>query len=463
MKTHKLTQLISKNQIEWFMYNISAVVITHAALFNDLLDTRHFGTPLINNPSLMRKIFGTTDAGYYLEAGIQLDSLSKVTSDTLWIFNLWPPGQPIVLGAILRIIKNDEIFGLVLGSLIATTWGVFLGFLAWEAKKHFGRMIAMLFLVLPATVGPLKNWIFGYGMFYAESFSTLFFFVGLIVMIKYLRSESDIGVIVFSSVISSSFFAAAAYFRASFYSIIYVFSIVGIISASILILKYVFKGFKVLKFDSKNLSRTLIFSATAFICMSILMAPWLSFLETKVNGTRDWSKVGEIFVGSIWSSRSSSADFIRDGGVGWACEIDPIKCHEISVKQSNPKTSLTISELALEGVRVIISNPIDYSKDRIKFIGLAWFSNENSGIGQDLNLPLGVALLMGNLFVIFLFFKNSKKLKLSIPLVFPILVVVFLPNLIGHIEVRYLIIPKLLPLLIPLLAENSSNVKSGRN
>ena len=73
-------------------YIALSVSLTLLVVFSHGLSTVHFYTELYADPLKIREIFGPSDAGSYLSAAIQLDTISSLSPETNWIINLWPPG-----------------------------------------------------------------------------------------------------------------------------------------------------------------------------------------------------------------------------------------------------------------------------------------------------------------------------------------------------------------------------------
>lgn len=439
----------SSKVIIWLFLGI---VATFSVVFSHGLSTEHFGTPLLNSPQKMRELFGPSDAGSYLNAALQLDAISKIAPDNYWVFSLWPPGMPVLDAAILRLIPNDLWFGVILGATVATLWGLFLGYLAYLTYKKFNIWLGLFFLLFSVGIGPIHDWILDFGIFYSESFSTLFFFFGLTLVIKFFRSDARVENLILPATISGVTFAAAAYFRAAFFNIYYWLVLVAVLAGTSLIIRCISRVIRNAKPEKEkrfNKIKILIFSGVAAISMHVTMNPWMGYLEKTINGTGQWSTVGGAFIAGIWTERESHPGFIQEGGVGWGCKIDPVKCNQIQIAQQNPDTVLNTKKLFKEAVLSAAAHPIEYLQDRIKFNGLAFFSSEYSGVGKNTNIPYGLAILGAFGYVVRLMLQNRIFLFSSTLLVLPLLFIVFAPGLIGHVEVRYLITTKLIFLLLP--------------
>lgn len=100
-----------------------------------------------------------------------------------------------------------------------------------------------------------------------------------------------------------------------------------------------------------------------------------------------------------------------------------------------------------EATLVAFKNPVEYALDRGKFIGIAWISAEDSATFKHPFSALNLVGLVGFFVILTKRFTTSWPLRLSITSIYSTLLI---PLLIGHIEIRYLLPFKLLPLLLPI-------------
>ena len=439
-----------------FAYITLGVLLSLLVVFSHGMNTVHFDTELYADPIKMREIFGPSDAGSYLWAAIQLESFSALPPEENWIIMNWPPGMLVLEALILRFLQNDLYFGVVLGVFTAFAWGSFLGYSAGLVHKLFGKVLAILLLVFVVSVGPIHDSILGYGLFYADGFGTLFLLVGITFLILSQRENYVYSQKLSYGVVSGISFAISAYFRATYINILYALLATGLTCL------VVFVSWKISRNGVRQLTQIkhaiesagVFFIATAamFICVNPWMTvpPDLREYGDTIRDTREWSVVGDSFIGGMWIEREEQVFFLRDGGIGWACEIDPEKCAElIELNLTQPTLDITHKQLT-EAILVAFKNPGEYVLDRGKFIGIAWISSE---IGQNLNgfnhpfSALNLVGLIGFFVILIKRFTISWPLLISITAIYSTLLI---PLLIGHIEIRYLLSFKLLPLLLPI-------------
>jgi hypothetical protein len=120
------------------------------------------------------------------------------------------------------------------------------------------------------------------------------------------------------------------------------------------------------------------------------------------------------------------------------------------LKLAQPTLDITHKQLS-EAILVALKNPVEYALDRGKFIGIAWSSSELGQMADVFNHPLSALNLVGLLgfFVILVKrFARCWPLFVSITTIYFTLLI---PLFIGHIEIRYLLPFKLLPLLLPVV------------
>lgn len=433
-----------------FGYVALGVMLCLSVVFSLGINTVHSNTELYADPIKMREKFGGSDAGSYLSAAISVDLNNSLDPETTqWVIAFWPPGMLVLEALILRFLQNDLYFGVVLGALTALAWGCLLGYVGIVVHKLFGKLLAILLLVFVVSVGPIPNWILDDGLFYADGFGTLFFLAALTFLFlsqkeNYVRSRK-----LSYGVLAGISFALSAYFRATFINALYVLLATGIACLVIFILLKIRRNscqhLTQIKHSIEAAVVFFIAAAAMFICVD----PWMTYKE-EIRGTREWSVVGDSFIGGMWVDRDEQPSFLSSGGIGWACEIDPDKCAELNdLKLTQPTLDITHKQLS-EAMLVALKNPGEYILDRGKFIGTAWISLGYGSLANVLNHPLSALNLVGlvGFFVILIKrFVRGWPLLLSVSAIYLTLLI---PLLIGHLEIRYLLPFKLLPLLLPI-------------
>jgi hypothetical protein len=125
------------------------------------------------------------------------------------------------------------------------------------------------------------------------------------------------------------------------------------------------------------------------------------------------------------------------------CEIDAETCQKLSdLKDSQPTVDITHLQLT-EAMKVALKNPVDYVADRGKFLGIAWSSSELGQMADVFNHPLSLLNFTALIAFFVIIIKNRKILWPSLLAISLISLSVFIPLLVGHIEIRYLLPLKL--------------------
>lgn len=122
-----------------------------------------------------QKAFGDGDSGSYISYGKVLLTDLSFKMD-YWFVRLWPPLFPMVIAAVIGFTGEDQ-YLLKMTIVSILVWSsVFLFFIKhlFSGKKQIGIIIFSLLLLLPE----FRGVILGSSVFYAESLSTAFFFLG---------------------------------------------------------------------------------------------------------------------------------------------------------------------------------------------------------------------------------------------------------------------------------------------
>lgn len=440
---------------------IAALASSYFAIFSQGFATVVQGADLSDSKEELAATFGYSDSGSYLKAAIDLESFGEIRPDFFWVYNLWPPGMPFLEALLIRLEPLIP-FPLAYAHLIWILWSMLLAWLGWMIRRQASLIYAIAFIALSSQLTPFSDWIFGYGLFYAEGISSLFFLTGLVLFIRgtlrhphggqFTAQSIRIGVLVGLS------FGAAAYFRASFSVLLQAGIALLILGAIILLLN----ALRVAPLRLKSLFqagvRRGVIPMTALATMAAVMLPWQVFASNAVRpGDLSWSTVSGSFIAGTWADRTSTASFLAEGGVGWACHLDPVQCREISELMDSSSAAFdqaavpSVSELGQRALFVALNNPIEFVSDRFHFFMKGWFASE-TGIGIPANSGGFVNAILLGVFLVALrpHLQRGYYELLAIPLLAASQVV---PLIIGHVEPRYFIPIKLLILCLPALLD----------
>jgi hypothetical protein len=442
-------------RVEFFLV-LFILVTALVSVFPNGVDSVHLGAKLSDSPQELFEIFGLSDSGSYMRAALELQNLGGLTPDKYWVIGLWPPGMVILNAALIQVFGDG--FGVAYGLLTVTVWTALLSAFGIKILRRFGSIAAFASSALVLASGPMQIWIFDSGLFYAEGFSTAANLSGLILLINSSRSLDRKAMISYG-IFAGICFAVAAYFRSSF----------SLIEPALLLLTVIFSIlFLLSRYSSKLrgsksiLSSSSISLGSAWITMFLLMEPWLRFTELAIRpGERYWSAVSGNFFRGAWTQRSEMPDFLAFGGVGWACEIDPVFCEEVRVYEGSTGQLLDIGTISAMTVQTALLNLDKYLLDRWDFISTGWFSTEAS-MGNP-GILWGSFFLFGLAVVLVLVVRETLGRNFVVASSLFLSVIIVLPLFVGHIEPRYFIPLKMLVILIPwiLSPRNTHDLKNS--
>lgn len=425
------------------LYVILLVVVS---VFPQGFQSLHFGATLTDTPLVMSEKFGYADAGSYLKGALELSELGGLTADKHWIINLWPPGMVWLNAALIAVVGSK--YGVVYAICVASIWALLLSIFAVKVSKIFGKLMAYVSVSLVAALSPLQNWIFDYGIFYAEGFSTAFFLAGLITLIRGGSAIETSRLLAFG-ISSGTFFAIAAYFRATYSTLEPVLLLSTIVGVILLLFPNLLRRLQIRRAEIKA---QVLLIGSSWLAMFLLMEPWLQFTRIAIRGMRAWSVVSSGFFRGAWVPREEQAGFLREGGVGWACELDPIFCKVVSsYEEANGPSSYPIGEIFFKTIGTILAHPLEYAADRFDFISTGWFSIE-SAMGSP-SILSGLIFLTGFGAFVVTCFKMLFRGNLVMLTIIGFICLILAPAFVGHIEPRYFIALKLLVITMPWLFE----------
>ncbi len=423
-----------------FIFFSSATIVL-LSIFPSGLESVHFGVSFLESPNKMSDKFGYSDAGSYLKAALELESINMLSQDQLWVINLWPPGMVLLEALILKFAPGSLAIGYAL--IVAGLWTVLAWVFAREVRKHYGLVVSYLALFFLLLSSPLQSWVFDSGLYYAEGISVGAYIFGLLFLIRG-SGETTKTLIVSRGIIAGTFLALSAYFRSTFSSL----ESVLFVSLIVVFSFYLFTRNSKNKTGSRlHLKNSLLLIFATWSSMFILMEPWLQFTNHFVRNVRAWSVVGGNFFRNVWVDRGSSPDFLSAGGVGWGCELDQEFCDEVANFEKSSGSLYPIQDLVLHSIGTIAANPVEYFLDRFHFLIIGWFSNE--GAMGAIEMVTGLislvifAYVLGQLFILTL---NKNPAGAFVILACALITA---PLLIGHVEPRYFIPLKLSFILLP--------------
>jgi len=401
--------------------------------FPDGFDSPKFVTTLTENPEKMRELFGLSDAGSYLGAALQLVRDGFLDAGNNWIMNLWPPGMVILDAFLLRYLQNYIPFGVALMSLTAMVWYAILLAFALALHRVWGFLSALGLITVVVLLSPIRGYVLGYWVFYADGLGTAFFLGFLIFLTMALVSRSW-KVLVATSLLSGVCLSCAAYLRAAYHPLQYVILVVSFA----VLLRFVVVWRRDRTRPNWQAMRSPLALLIVLAVTFSLTTPWLEFSQGRFRDQRVWVVTGAGFIRNSWANRSEYPDFYR--GVGFACELAPKRCREI--RELEKQGDLGTSFYQREMVSVAMRNPIRFIDDRWNYFFESW--KEGDAVQS---LLLALLFIWTQVLAVRLLLRG--QLVALLWLLAPLALV--LPSLIGHFEIRYLLPIKLLFLSAPFL------------
>ncbi len=411
----------------------------------------------LSDPLELQKLFGGGDRRYYLEAGLDLAAYNKIRQEYYWIYQLWPPGMSILNGLIFKVTQSNNLITFAHSVIASSLLSYFFINVYRFAQIIQIKIGTLVFIVAFYAQSFSRDWFFTDLMFYADSIGTLLVLTAFCKILIYLNSNR-----VFLKSLEEGFsigtiLCAAALMRSPYIIILQLITYTCLFVIVFESVRLFSLGIQKSRNRKHQLSN-LILVSTIVIVSTLFSNMWLDFREKNMAiGNSDWTATQSTSIISPWVPQNQMAGFIREGGAGWACKIDNIKCTEFSVRENVNKESysgqnVAIEEYQLETMKVILNNPIAYLQDRIQMFKKVW----RAEAGLDIKMRES-AYVSNILFALLFIFVSYILLQVKTDYAYIIILVIVFsliaPYLIFHIEVRYFFVLKLMSLfgIFPLL------------
>lgn len=378
------------------------------------------------------------DPTYFATAAIDVAKNGWITSDTAWVFNLWPPGFVLLQAAIIKAFGADVPIILVLqilaSALFAAVMTQLFGFLRDLINLKVAFALPLLILAFPVSRVFLLQPV---GISLGETFSIGFFLMATLLS---LRSVECAGLRY--SVAAGICFALSAYFRSQFEVILLALTVCGILILACLLV------------DRRHLINDPSFKKAAIktIFVTLLTAhaatmPWRVY-HLIHQGSPQWVFTSRYMMeNSVMSSEtliSNGGGFIVAGGGNMACLIDPTTCGD-----TKNATKLFW--------RTLLNHPVEWYSRKCGLLPSYWFSSVKNwstvGMGPSridivTNSLLLIALIISILFACFQRRRGGIFWILLVWLCSALLLAYFMIITIAQLEVRYFYFPKIFGILM---------------
>lgn len=414
------------------------------------LQTPYLGVTVSATPNELLSVLGFSDSGNYLRGAIDLQDL-VISGDSQWIFNLWPPGQMLLLAIVIKLGLPPVITLMVIFAFFWAVIGSVILIKAFNTKIWY--VLCPCVLLIWFTDSPFLGWNQYEGALGTDGIGTailcLLFIYFSNVWMKVTEGATF-------NPWSAGFAVSATLCFLSHLRIIFLFSI---IFSFIIVL-----AAKITKQFSRNLNNSgQLFLGLVkphinitlktklllgiLLTFSISLVPF-SLYKFQLTDSISWSNSDY-----QWAQRwmtdeyltKNNARFLVDGGANWACEIDPERCNLIQKLELSSETPYSGSnkydfkEFRNLALISILRNPVGFLENRIVRLVKAFTADAGAPVGSNNNLLRGIAFLLMYLYLAVIGVAKLRRLDEFELFTLSILVSLLAPLFVAHFETRYLI------------------------
>lgn len=418
------------------------------SIFFFLKEFKFFSNPtyLFRTPKVLMNELGGGDKRWYFEAALNLHNFGYLIPDNYWIINLWPPGMMWTNYLMLDIFPSKRLYTLALIIFTSLALSLLLTVSVKFVIKETNTPTGIFFLVLLLISSTMRDWIISTEIFYADTLGAIFMLLFFIVtLIFILNPRQNLVLPIYGGIT----LAIAAYYRSPYYIVHYSLYIVMVI-----LFVAVFVNFFKLH-SNKKIYEQLAYSIIVLVVFKILTLPWIYFLENQIRpGNSSWTVTQDTGFVYAWVVRDDQPDFLKYGGIGWACELEKERCEEVNaIEAATPVPysgilGIQTSEFKKMTLAAAINNPISYMKDRLRYFSIAWFSRDGLAMNNKINplLPALQFVLFIILGIYLIYLTVCLRKFNALILIFSIILLIA-PYAVYHLEVRYFMSLKLIACL----------------
>lgn len=401
---------------------------------NNILDQK---LPYTISAKELVSTVGINDAKLLLDLAITWSNFIHLSKEQYFTVGYWSPGISFIEIPMIWLESVGIPIFISMSLFTIALWNLVLYMQFQLITKGWPVVIAGILL----TLFPFSYdyyWIFEMGLFHTEGIGYGLLYLALLLTIKNLRSKNKIKLFFIGLVLGSAILVR--------YTNEFVLLIVTII-CTIILLIHKLKKRREFQIEIRNVLLIFVIGLLTTVPWRVInhefysMPTWKLSVASNELGYYIWALPG-----------SDSESYWGETGSNWACRIDQIKCKKLNEKDIRSSTNQV---LIREGIISAIANPIDYSKQRLKYGSILYFNDKSI-----LNLIYSSMLLIIGLLSFMSLWKTNVT-RLYFILLFPFLSINLFYLSIIHFETRYFFPLKILGILTYTLIYSEKYNQSG--
>lgn len=408
------------------------------------VNTLFFGRPATSSISQLLADLGSSDAGSYLGAALDLQD-GSISSKYSWVLNLWPPGMPYILAFMIKLGGGaSPVLPMVV--LICVLWSLVLAALAAIFLPSRGYLSFAVFAIFWLLSPIFTAWTIHGGVLGSDGLATA---LGTLVTIglvwaslagpgKRTRWALYVGL--------GAGLAALAHLRIMwFYAVPAALGVLVVFAVIRLVVLVVRRRSAKIASERRSYLEWASLGAT-FIALCI---PWTIYGETTLHpGSYSWSQ-GDYQWSQEWMSnaylKSIGGGFLDEGGANWPCDLDPVKCKVIADQEFATSTPYggqapnTFIQFQHESIKVALAQPGPFVVDRSDVMLRTWLSSPGGAVGTMDNLVFGGLSLAAFFAALVILLWQSVRQRVAAVLIFLIIGANIGIVWLTHFETRYMV------------------------
>lgn len=385
---------------------------------------------------------GLGDPTSFATGALDIYETGWVRPEHAWIFNLWPPGLPLIEAASLTVSGRDApVLAILQGLAVILHSSVALALYATLRRWIDGR-VALIVAILPYAFPLTRVYLLQpTGVALGETFAVGFFALGMLASISAISRPSYL-----RAVAAGVALALSAYVRSQFEIIL---TVQAMVAAVLLLLALT--GFLRRLPDVRVPTASLLCLLLIVVSTQSAMLPWriLNLLE---DGTPRWvsTSVLEARNAVAYDDELTAAggDFVVRGGGTVVCKVAPETCG----KQEQAQSLF---------FRTFLAHPVEWIRYKASLLPTYWFApvGDWASVGRE-SSPFDIAFNSTFALAIVTAFAlafASRRIRLSsswIALVLfngTLLLAHGAISVFVHFEARYLYFPKIMGTMLVLI------------